>query len=123
MVETRAEVQKYAEYVQNIEADKLKALKAQADAKQAEAEAKVKTGDTTEGEMMKLSEVADQLSSLVAPLMTLAAINEAHGRYAKKMDGAVTKDERCTDQQLSCLIFLFKKLLKIGVADCDFHLC
>ena len=110
MTKTQEAIDKEAADMAKFEAEKLVVLKAQAEAKTAEAAVKSKIAvDTSDNDSVKLSEVIDQLSTLVAPMMTLTAINAAHNHYTVKMDGAVTKDERCTDQQLSCLRFLFQK--------------
>ena len=99
MTKTQEDINKEAENTAKLEAEKLAVLKAQADAKAAEAAAKTRAGgdDTADNDTVKLSEVVDQLSTLVAPMMTLVAINAAHDHYTVKMDGPVTKDERCTD--------------------------
>ena len=94
------------------EQEKLVVLRAQAEAKQAEVAA-LKVQDATD--TVKLSEVVDQVSTLVAPLLSLEDINAAHAKYKEKQEGECPKDERCTDEQLSCLMHLFRKKLNVNV--------
>ena len=54
---------------------------------------------------ISLSEVLDQLSKEVAPLLGVDEINDLHAVYEKRMEGPCAKRERPSDEQLACLLF------------------
>ena len=61
---------------------------------------------STNSKTVPLSEVIDQLSTLVAPLLDTAKIIALHAVYTKTMEGKCPPDECPTERQLSALFFL-----------------
>ena len=92
MVKSQGEIANQKLEQQKLEAEKLAVLRAQAEAKQAEAAAgknQEKQIDTIGA--IQRSQVIDQISTLVAPMLSLEDISQAHATYKKKQEGAARR--------------------------------
>ena len=107
-VKTKAQIEKeeakLKEEADEKEKRKLAVLQSHAAATQAASS--VTTLATVNAKTVPLSEVVDQLSSQVAPLLPMTDIVKYHAKYEEKVEGPCPQEECPTDRQISCVKFL-----------------
>ena len=109
---TAAQVQKEKEDATENQKHKLELLKLQYSAAKPASVTSVTTCVT-----VTVSQVLDQMSEVIAPMMSQSDLIEAHGRFEKRLEGEFPREEAPTDQQLSALSHVIGVLLLIGYAD------